>query len=137
LDGTPINHEVVMSLRANIEHLATAPGIEAVVVDTGDREFRGEDRLRPVLVAALELFAVAGESSVRLVVGEHTLVVQRERDEVVAVALPTGHAIAKSLRRMIRRMAKRPRGPLEAAARSDAAHGAGSALGGTDVRSPM
>ncbi len=30
----------------------------------------------------------------------------------MAVVLPTGHAIAKSLRRMIRRMAKKVRGPL-------------------------
>jgi hypothetical protein len=47
-----------------------------------------------------------------LVVGKHTIVVQKESDETVAVVLPTGHAIAKSLRRMIRRMARKDRGPI-------------------------
>ena len=101
-----------MSLLANIEHLAIAPGIEAVVVDTGSRDSRGTSTWHPVLEGALDLFGRTDEKSIRLVVGKHTIVVQKEGEEVVAVVLPTGHAIAKSLRRMIRRMARKDRGPL-------------------------
>ena len=103
-----------MSLFANIEHLNAANGIEAVTVDTSSnpRVFRGEARWQEVLDGALSLFGKTDEPSIRLVVGKHTIVVQKENEETVAVALPTGHAIAKSLRRMIRRMSKKDRGPL-------------------------
>ncbi|MEE9381985.1 MAG: hypothetical protein V3V08_01035 [Nannocystaceae bacterium] len=104
-----------MSLLANIDHLAAANGIEAVCVVTtaGAHDTRGPDeRWRELLHGAVRLFQMTAESSIRLVVGNHTMVVQRENDETVAVVLTTGHAIAKSLRRMIRRMAKKDRGPL-------------------------
>ena len=106
-----------MSLFANIEHLEAAAGIQAVAVDATNkpRSFRGDDTWREVLEGSLELFVKTNEPTIRLVVGKHTIVVQRENDEVVAVVLPTGHAIAKSLRRMIRRMAKKDRGPLQPA----------------------
>jgi hypothetical protein len=101
-----------MSLVANIEHLAIAAGIEAAVVDSGSREYRGDASWHAVLDGALDLFKLTDEKSIRLVIGKHTIVVQRESDETVAVVLPTGHAIAKSLRRMIRRMARKNRGPV-------------------------
>jgi hypothetical protein len=101
-----------MSLLANIDHLAVAAGIEAVVVDAGSRDYRGTQNWYAVLDGALDLFKRCEEKSIRLVVGKHTIVVQRESDETVAVVLPTGHAIAKSLRRMIRRMARKDRGPV-------------------------
>jgi hypothetical protein len=101
-----------MSLLANIDHLAVAAGIEAVVVDAASRDYRGAQTWHAVLDGALDLFKRCDEKSIRLVVGKHTIVVQRESDETVAVVLPTGHAIAKSLRRMIRRMARKDRGPV-------------------------
>ena len=103
-----------MSLRANIEHLAAAQGIVAVSVvsPAGPREFRGEQEWSSILDAAHSLLEKTGEKTIRLVVGKHTVVLQTEGEETVAVVLPTGHAIAKSLRRIIRRMAKKPRGPL-------------------------
>jgi hypothetical protein len=103
-----------MSLRANIEHLAAAQGIVAVSVvsSTGPRELRGDDSWAPILDASLSLLEKTGEKTIRLVVGKHTIVMQVEGDETVGVVLPTGHAIAKSLRRMIRRMSRKPRGPL-------------------------
>lgn len=103
-----------MSLRANIEHLAAAQGIVAVSVvsPAGPRELRGDESWTPILDAALSLLEKTGEKTIRLVVGKHTIVLQTENDETVGVVLPTGHAIAKSLRRMIRRMSRKPRGPL-------------------------
>ena len=105
-----------MSLRANIEHLAAAQGIVAVAVDspTATREFRGESAWRPILDTALALLKLTDEKTIRLVIGKHTIVLQTENEETVGVVLPTGHSIAKSLRRMIRRMSKKDRGPLRA-----------------------
>lgn len=112
-----------MSLRANIEHLEAAQGIEAVAVvsSAGPREFRGDEKWSDVLDGALNLLDKTDESTIRLVVGKHTIVVQTEKDETVAVVLPTGHAIAKSLRRMIRRMARKVRAPLQRPAAAPAA----------------
>jgi LmbE family N-acetylglucosaminyl deacetylase len=106
-----------MSLRANIEHLAAAQGIVAVAVmsDAGPREFRGDDHWEPVLDGALNLLRKTDENTIRLVIGKHTVVLQTEGDETVGVVLPTGHAIAKSLRRMIRRMSRKVRAPLRPA----------------------
>jgi hypothetical protein len=104
-----------MSLEANIEHLKTANGIEAVLVRTAtsDKSFRGDEKWNAILDQALDLFSICGQPSMRLVVGSHTIVVQKEATETAAVALPTGHPIAKSLRRMIRRMSRKVRPPIE------------------------
>jgi hypothetical protein len=106
-----------MSLFANIEHLAAAPGVVAVTIDSPNhpRTFRGVDTWSPVLDASLQLFGQTGEDTIRLVIGQHTVIIQKEHGDTVAVVLPTGHAIAKSLRRMIRRLAKKERGPVTAA----------------------
>lgn len=103
-----------MSLFANIEHLAAAPGVVAVTIDSPShpRAFRGVESWAPVLDASLQLFGQTGEDTIRLVIGQHTVIIQKEHGDTVAVVLPTGHAIAKSLRRMIRRLAKKERGPL-------------------------
>lgn len=105
-----------MSLIANLEHLATAPGVVAVTVDSpgAPRAFRGAESWAPVLEAALSLFTKTEEDTIRLVIGPHTVIVQREHGQSVAVVLPTGHAIAKSLRRMIRRLSRKERGPVQA-----------------------
>ena len=102
-----------MSLYANIDHLAAASGIVALSIDAPEKQrlFHGLERWRPVLDGAISLLEMTGETSIRLVIGEHTMVVQHELKETVAVVIPTGHAIAKSLRRMIRRMARKDRGP--------------------------
>lgn len=103
-----------MSLEANIEHLNAANGIEAVLISnaSAERSFKGDSQWEPVLGQALNLFAICNQSSMRLVVGAYTLVVQKEGAETAAVALPTGHPIAKSLRRMVRRMSRKVRPPL-------------------------
>ena len=78
-----------MSLLANIDHLAAANGIEAVCVVTsaGSREARGSERWHELLHGSVRLFQMTSESSIRLVVGNHTMVVQRENEETVAVVL--------------------------------------------------
>jgi hypothetical protein len=103
-----------MSLIANLEHLATASGVVAVTVDLpgAPRAFRGAEKWSPILDAAIGLFGKTEEDTIRLVIGAHTVILQKEHGQTVAVVLPTGHAIAKSLRRMIRRLSKRERGPV-------------------------
>lgn len=47
------------------------------------------------------------EDNIRLNIGEHTIIVQREGEETIAVVLLTGHPAIKSLRRTIRRAARK------------------------------
>ena len=114
-----------MSLLANMEHLAAASGVVAVTIDSPQhpRAFRGVENWGPVLDAALALFDKTDEDTIRLVIGQHTIIVQKEHGQTVAVVLPTGHAIAKSLRRMIRRLSKKERGPLVARPATETSQG--------------
>jgi len=67
--------------------------------------WHGETSWRPLLQSALLLIKTTSEPYIRVVVGEHTAVVQREGEHTYGVVIPTGNAIAKSLHRMIRRAA--------------------------------
>ena len=112
----------------HITQLASLEGSSAAMVrpvapgGRGLEEFAGAAEWDRRLRAALDLFSVCwecsrpsvcwecdGPSDARIVVGEYTIAVQREGSEVVAVAFRTGHPISKSLRRTIKRMAKRGR----------------------------
>lgn len=100
-----------MSFYANREHIARTPGIEAAaIVDSLNllRAHVGDASWKALLDAALDLQRLT-EHEIKLCVGKHTIVVQRANTETIAVAFPTGHAIAKSLRRLLRSMAKRVR----------------------------
>jgi hypothetical protein len=103
-----------MSLHGNISHLSTTPGVEAVFVQApqGSVEFRGRGELRAALQASADLLRLTTEPTLRVVLGDHTIVAVREGTEMVSLAIPTGHAVAKSLRRMVRRMARRDRPPV-------------------------
>ena len=85
-----------MSLRGNIEHIVHSNGIEAALVRVEEQPdtFSGSEEWNETLATALDVFRLSEQSSVRIVVGKHTLVVQQERGEQVAVALPTGHPMA-------------------------------------------
>lgn len=105
-----------MNLSKNIDHLSETSGIEAVVVQVshqGKREYRGNDKWFSILEGALDLFQRTNEPNIRLICGDRTVSVQKEGDETAATVIPTGHVVSKSLRRLIRRMAKKDRGPLE------------------------
>lgn len=111
-----------MSLRANINHLAAASGIKATIVtSTLPTEYRGEPHWRPLLDASVDLLLKTGEPTIRLHVGDQSIVVQAEGTETAAVVFPTGHPIAKSLRRMVRRMARKARPARPANPRLDEA----------------
>ena len=65
-----------------------------------------------VLTSALIMYRRVRESVghdggyIRVIVGIHTVLVQREHGTSYAVVIETGHAIAKSLHRMIRKVAR-------------------------------
>ena len=125
-----------MSLIANIEHLHVCAGIEAVAVLSPGlpRSFRGNEQWCQVLDTALRLFTLTSEPSIRMVVGNFTLLIQREGQETVGVVLPTGHAIAKSLRRMIRRMSRKNRSPIS---QSQMAHKQAETMAHRDIPRPL
>lgn len=66
----------------------------------------------PLLAKAIETLQVATEPGMeplpylRVVFGDMTIVAQREHGQIIAACIPTGHPVAKSLHRMIRRAAK-------------------------------
>ncbi len=101
-----------MSLRANIDHLTANAGVIAASVQTLPERtivHRGPPDLAPVLEAAFGLLERTGESTIRVVTRDRTILLQTEGQETAAVVISTGHPIAKSLRRMIRRMSKKVR----------------------------
>lgn len=103
-----------MSLIKNVDHLFATRGISAVVVHQGDQRVRrGEDRWTSILSAAIELRDICDQDSIRITLAEHSVVIQREKDQTAAVLMRSGDPVAKSLKRMIRRMAARVRPPIE------------------------
>ncbi len=68
----------------------------------------------PTIETSLRLLnLIKEENFLRVVVGTYTIVVQREHGYIIAACITTGHDIAKSLHRMIRRAAKPARGKKE------------------------
>jgi hypothetical protein len=100
-----------MHLRKNIDHFNATPGVIATIVhdSSGPDDFRGDENWREFLRVSQTLLEKSQERTIRVVVGHHTVVLQTEGVETIGVVLPTGHALAKSLRRMIRRMSRRQR----------------------------
>ena len=90
-----------MSLGSKIDKLAGVAGIESILVESGIRMRRGDEKWHGVLDSALALFKRCDEKSIRLIVGSHTIAVLMTGDETVAVAVPTGHTVMKSIRRML------------------------------------
>jgi hypothetical protein len=80
-----------------------------------DLVWHGETSWRPLLQGALLLIKTTSEPYIRIVVGDRTVVIQREGEHTYGVVIPTGDPIAKSLHRMIRRAAnpgRRERKPV-------------------------
>jgi hypothetical protein len=68
----------------------------------------GEERWKAIAREAVRLRDIAGEASVRVLVGEHACLVSGNDDLVVAVVFVKGHPIVKSVARMTRRLIKKP-----------------------------
>lgn len=59
-----------------------------------------------ILSGAIHLLLLTKDPFIRMVVGGQTIIVQRESTYIIAACIDTGHDVAKSLHRMIRRAAK-------------------------------
>lgn len=94
-----------MSLIHNIDHLARAPGVLAILVNAScQTAHRGghDEALRLAMLIRDEL----NVDQTSISTDDITIMVQREPGGTAAVVVITGHEIRKSLRRMIRRAAR-------------------------------
>ena len=98
-----------MSL-SRIERVLRHDGIVAVLdmtaeqAQSGDCSWVGEERWKPIVLEAVRLRHIAGESSVRVLVGEHAVLVSGDDRHVVGVVFIKGHPVVKSVVRMVRQL---------------------------------
>ena len=111
----------------NVESIIHNPGVVSTLVTTGAGDLStsvfGLEAWHPLMAYAVGLLHRTTEPTARVIVGTHTIIVSRVGLAFVAVTLPTGHDVAKSIRRMIANSGKtkRPRAPREGSRLSDLA----------------
>lgn len=99
-----------MTTLSRIERVLRHDGIVAVLdltaeqAQTGDCSWVGEDRWKPIVLEAVRLRQIAGEPSVRVLVGEHAVLVSGDDRHVVGVVFIKGHPVVKSVVRMVRQL---------------------------------
>lgn len=98
-----------------IERVLRHDGIVAVLDQTaeqqsaaGDAAWVGEERWKPIVLEAVKLRQVAGEPAVRILVGEHAILVAGDDKHVVGVVFIKGHPVVKSVVRMVRQLMRLP-----------------------------
>lgn len=94
-----------------IERVLRHDGIVAVLdwfTEGGDPEWVGDERWNPIVLEAVKLRQIAQESSVRVLVGDHAVLVSGDDKHVVGVVFIKGHPVVKSVVRMVRQLL-RPR----------------------------
>ncbi len=97
-----------------IERVLRHDGIVAVLDiagaqnETGDISWVGDDRWRPIVMEAVRLREIAGEPSVRVLVGEHAVLISGDDKHVVGVVFIKGHPVVKSVVRMVRQLLRTP-----------------------------
>lgn len=87
---------------SHLETLTQATGIGGVLIDFG------ADAWMDALIGAVALRGILDQDEIRIVTGDDTILVLRERDHVIAVVFPTGNAISKSIHRMMRKAIRGP-----------------------------
>jgi hypothetical protein len=94
-----------MNTRAIVDRIFNTPGVESVLLKD---QFAGppNGKLSQLVLSHAISIARSADEDIRVVLSQHTITVARDGDDWIAVAVPTGHSIAKSLRRMIRRSFK-------------------------------
>ncbi|MEZ4380297.1 MAG: hypothetical protein R3A79_03045 [Nannocystaceae bacterium] len=99
-----------MTTLSRIERVLRHDGIVAVLdmtaeqAQTGDCSWVGEDNWKPIVLEAVRLRQIAGEPSVRVLVGEHAVLVSGDEPHVVGVVFIKGHPVVKSVVRMVRQL---------------------------------
>lgn len=98
----------------NHQILTTNPGVLAVLSapvtaagdDIPDMTTFGAERWHPIMRGAALMLRHTTETELRVVVGDHLVIVQVEGEQIVAVVVASAHAVNKSIHRMIRRSVK-------------------------------
>jgi len=104
---------------SKIERVLRHDGIVAVLdwyTDSApqDAEWVGDERWNPIVMEAVKLRQIANEPSVRVLVGDHAVLVSGDEKHVVGVVFIKGHPVVKSVVRMVRQLL-RPRSSQAAA----------------------
>ena len=114
-----------MATLSRIERVLRHDGIVAVLDLTAEqaqagqeRSWVGDERWRPIVLESVRLRQIAGEPQVRVLVGEHAVLVSGDDRHVVGVVFIKGHPVVKSVVRMVRQLLRQP---ASAARRSAAA----------------
>lgn len=103
-----------------IERVLRHDGIVAVLDQTpdqsqaGDVAWVGEERWKPIVLEAVRLRQVANEPAVRILVGEHAILVAGDEKHVVGVVFIKGHPVVKSVVRMVRQLMRLPANAIPA-----------------------
>lgn len=107
-----------MSIRSNLQYLASHPGILAVAL-IDEHGSAGSGDLQPIVAATLPLLALSADPILRVEIGPRVAVqaFRLSNGVRVAVAYPKNHTVAKTLRRMVFRAHVRAN-PLEFSAKS-------------------
>jgi len=97
-----------------IERVLRHDGIVAVLDMTaeqaqgGEPSWVGDDRWKPIVMEAVKLRQIANEPSVRVLVGDHAVLVSGDERHVVGVVFIKGHPVVKSVVRMVRQLLRQP-----------------------------
>jgi len=97
-----------------IERVLRHDGIVAVLDMTaeqaqgGEPSWVGDDKWKPIVMEAVKLRQIANESSVRVLVGDHAVLVSGDDKHVVGVVFIKGHPVVKSVVRMVRQLLRQP-----------------------------
>lgn len=97
-----------------IERVLRHDGIVAVLdmsseqASNGDSGWVGEERWQPIVMEAVKLRQIANEPAVRVLVGDHAVLVSGDEKHVVGVVFIKGHPVVKSVVRMVRQLLRSP-----------------------------
>jgi hypothetical protein len=93
-----------------IERVLRHDGIVAVLdmtaeqAQAGESAWVGEEKWKPIVLEAVRLRQVANEPAVRILVGEHAILIAGDEKHVVGVVFIKGHPVVKSVVRMVRQL---------------------------------
>lgn len=104
-----------------IERVLRHDGIVAVLDMTAEQALNnesspawvGDEKWKPIVLEAVRLRQIANESSVRVLVGEHAVLVSGDDRHVVGVVFIKGHPVVKSVVRMVRQLLRLPNSALQ------------------------
>jgi hypothetical protein len=108
---------------SRIERVLRHDGIMAVAdwYTDGEPQWVGDDNWKSIVMEAVKLREIANEPSVRVLVGDHAVLVSGDDKHVVGVVFIKGHPVVKSVVRMVRQLLRPANPPAKAPAPAPAA----------------